>query len=113
MMHRWQCAVAWILGLICLALSVATIWLASGNQRMEQSVLGQRTLIERGILGQQGQQVGNNILQDLAATAQRNVDVRDLLARHGFKVASDVTNAPASSLVAATNVTAMATGGAQ
>jgi hypothetical protein len=95
-MQRWQCGVAWVLGLVCLALSVATILLARDNQRMEQTVQEQRTMLERGILGPQGQQVGNNVLQDLAATAQRDAEVRSLLARHGFQVNVAPTNGQAT-----------------
>jgi len=109
-MHRWQCTVAWVLSLICLALSASTVLIARHNQKVERVLQNQRALIERGILGPQGQQVGNNVLQDLAATAQRNTEVRDLLARHGFQVTPAATNAAAPA--AGTSAAPAATGDA-
>jgi hypothetical protein len=82
----WQYVIAWVLGVACLALGVTTVVLARANQRLELAVQGQRVQIERGILGPQGQQLGNNVLQDLANSAVRDEGVRDLLARHGFQV---------------------------
>lgn len=112
-MQRWQNNLAWFLGAVCLALSTITILLAHANQRMEQAVQAQQIMLERGILGPQGQQIGNSILQDLASTAQQNEEVRDLLGRHGFQISPISTNSMPGQSEEITNRMTRATGGAE
>jgi hypothetical protein len=108
-MKQWQSGVAWVLGAACLIAGGVNVWLADANQRMQLGLQEQRTRLERGILGPQGQQVGNNILQDLAAAAQRDEAVLGLLNRYGFQV-----QAPAAATNAAAGAaTTTGTGGAQ
>ena len=101
-MKRWQAAVVWALGAICLALAVTTVLLARSNLQLEAQIQWQRAELERSILGPQKQQIGNSVLQDMVQAAVRNPALRDLLARHGY------TLNPAA-LAAATNAPAAAT----
>jgi len=66
------------------------------NQRVQAEVQANQQLLNNGILGPQGQQIGNNLLQDMANTATRSADMRQLLAKHGYQIqpaTNAVTNA--------------------
>jgi hypothetical protein len=103
-MKGWQLGVAWVLGTLCLAASVAVVVLSRDNQKLQARVQTQRTTLESGILGPRGQQIGVSILQDMANTAQANAAMRGLLGRHGYQVQTQtVARQSAPAAATATN----------
>lgn len=90
-MKLWQYTTLVVLGAACLGLSVAFVITAKQNMTMQGSIQLRQQQLENSMLGQQAQQIANNILQDMAATAARNEAMRDLLAKHGYKVSAAPT----------------------
>jgi hypothetical protein len=81
-----------LLSVVCVALSVSLVLTMRANQRVQAGLQANQQLLNNGILGPQGQQIGNNLLQDMATTATRNADMRQLLAKHGYQI-QPATNA--------------------
>jgi hypothetical protein len=90
---------ALLLAIVCVVLSVALVITARTNQRLQAELQTKQQLLNSGILGAQGQQIGNSLLQDMASTAARSAGMRKLLQKHGYQV-----QAPAGA-EAATNAT--------
>jgi Na+-transporting NADH:ubiquinone oxidoreductase subunit NqrC len=93
------------LSLICFVLSVSLVVTYKVNQGLQAELQANQQRLNSGILGPQGQQIGNNLLQDMAAIATKDAAMRQLLAKYGYQIqpASDsVTNAvpPAPSAAA-------------
>jgi hypothetical protein len=84
-----------MLGLVCLGVSVATVWVAWGAGRMQSQLQWQQVRINSGLLGAQGQQVTAAILQELATVSKNDAEIRALLRRHGYTVNEEAA-APAS-----------------
>ncbi len=82
-MARWQFVFAVILGLICVGLSGAVIVSSKSNQDLQVELQAQQIEINKGI---HGQQVGTTLVRDIAAAAEKNQTLRDLLTRHGFRL---------------------------
>jgi hypothetical protein len=101
-MKPWPFIATMLVALICLGLSVATVFLSIARDNMQGQVATQQAQLNSGILGQQGQQVRAAILQDLASASVYNQKIKGLLTRHGFNVQSQdersgsTTNAPQS-----------------
>ncbi|MCX7009756.1 MAG: hypothetical protein NTY53_21365, partial [Kiritimatiellaeota bacterium] len=54
-----------------------------------------QTEISRGLLSQQGQQIGNSILQDMVVAAAKNPHMHKLLGENGYNIQfQQATNAP-------------------
>jgi Na+-transporting NADH:ubiquinone oxidoreductase subunit NqrC len=81
-----------ILSVACVVLSVSLVLTIRVNQRIQAELQANQQLLNNGILGPQGQQIGNNLLQDMANTATRNADMRQLLAKYGYQI-QPATNA--------------------
>jgi alpha-N-acetylglucosamine transferase len=75
-----------LLSVVCVVLSVSLVLTFRVNQRVQEGLQANQKLLNSGILGPQGQQIGNNLLQDMANTATRNGDMRQLLAKHGYQI---------------------------
>jgi hypothetical protein len=75
---------------------VAAVVSARANQRLQQELQTQQQAINNGILGQQGQQISQNILQDMVAAAKRNVKIRKLLERYNYRVPAIETTGSAT-----------------
>jgi hypothetical protein len=97
--------VALIISALCGVLAVALIFAAGVNQRLQARLQNQQQALNNGILGQQGQQITGNVIQDIAGAAARNPGLRDLLEKHGYRLQADAAAAPA------TNVTQSAQAG--
>lgn len=85
-----------LLSIVCVVLSVSLVLTFRANQRVQMGLQANQQRLNSGILGPQGQQIGNNLLQDMANTATRNENMRKLLAKHGYQIqptASTATNA--------------------
>ena len=81
-----------LLSVACVVLSVSLVQTIRVNQRVQAELQANQQLLNNGILGPQGQQIGNNLLQDMANTATRNADMRQLLAKYGYQI-QPATNA--------------------
>jgi hypothetical protein len=75
-----------LLGVVCLGLSVALIFIAQTNQQMQSRLQSQQQTLSGGVLGAQGQQISSSVLQDLGAIAATNSAVRKLLDQHGYRL---------------------------
>ncbi len=74
-------------GAVVLALAVWLVVLASGNQKLQAEAQSQVFQIRTGQQTQQiTGQVATNIVRDMAQLSLADVELRNLLQRHGFTV---------------------------
>lgn len=92
-MKLWQYVTSIVVGVACMALSVATVLTAKSNATLQGVIQLRQQQLNSGILGPQGQQVAGNILQEMATVAGKNQNMRKIFAKHGYNVES----APAAS----------------
>ena len=85
-MTRLQFVLTTILALICVGLSVAAIISARTNQKLQAEIQAQQIEINRGT---QSQQIGSNLVRDIAVAATKNDKLKDLLARNGFTLTAN------------------------
>jgi hypothetical protein len=95
-MKRWQFFVVLTLSSLCLVLALTVTWLSQASVRAQLELQRQQDEINRGNLSQQ---VGGNILREMAAISVTNSNMKDLLARNGYNVAIN----PAASNAARSN----------
>ena len=69
-----------------MALSVALILTATSNQRLQVQAQSQQQYLSTGLLGQQGRQIGVNVIQDMTALSETNSRIRDILTHYGYPV---------------------------
>lgn len=86
-----------LLSVACVVLSISLVQTIRVNQRVQAALQANQQLLNNGILGPQGQQIGNNLLQDMANTATRNADMRQLLAKYGYQI-QPATNAVSTAI---------------
>jgi DNA-binding transcriptional regulator of glucitol operon len=91
-MTRWQFSVLVTLGILCLCLSLVTIVFARENRRLQEAVQAQQVIINKGNLSQQ---LGTNLVREMAAVAQTDDKIKTLLQDNGFNVSSAPAPAPA------------------
>lgn len=87
-MKRWQSIIALILGFICVALSALGVVGGILNQKLQAQLQQQQLEINRG---EYAQQVGTNIIREVANKALKNDNLRKLLTRNGFTVTEPAT----------------------
>ena len=85
-MKLWQYTTCVILGAACVGLSAVIVYTARSNMVLQDAIQARQQQLNNSVLGPQAQQIANNILQDMAATAAKNEKMRDLLAKHGYTV---------------------------
>ena len=85
-MKLWQYLITVTLGLACVGLSAAIVITARGSQTLQGQIQERQQKVNNSILGQQGQQITGNIMQDMAATAAKNAKMRELLAKYGYTI---------------------------
>ena len=93
-MSRWQFITTSLLGLLCLVLSIATIRSGKANQKLQADLQAQQIEINKGTMSQQ---VGTNLVRDIAVAATKNTKLKDLLARNGFTLTENPAPSPAPS----------------
>lgn len=91
-MKRWQFTILLTLGIVCLGLSLVTIVFARENRKLQQSIQEQQVIINKGNLSQQ---IGTNLLREMAAVAQTNEKMRALLQENGFSLSTEPAASPA------------------
>lgn len=82
-MKPYQYYVTLILGVVCLIMSVVVNELGRSNQRLRVELQSQQAQINKG---QALQQVGTNILRDMANASGTNTAMRSELANDGYTV---------------------------
>lgn len=80
-----------VVGIACVCLSLVTIVFARQNRQLQEALQAQQTLINKGALSQQ---VGNNIVREMAALARRDEKMHKLLQDHGFSLSASPTPRP-------------------
>lgn len=85
-MKLWQYTVGVLLGVACVTLSVIIVFTSRSNMKMQDTIQARQQQLDTSVLGQQGQQIANSILRDMAATATKNNQMRVLLAKHGYSL---------------------------
>ena len=86
-----------LLGAACILLTVGLIAMAYTNQQLQARLQAQQQALNQGVLGQQGQQISAGVLQDLSDASVDNSDIRQLLEKNGYRVASSRPAAAARS----------------
>lgn len=71
------------LGALCLILTITTVILGKGNNALMQTQQQQQEEINRGNMSQQ---IGQNLLKDMAEVSLRNEKIKNVLARNGYTV---------------------------
>jgi hypothetical protein len=96
-MKAWQFQVSVVLAALCLVLGLAVVSTGKTSQKLQNEIQQQQGEINSGLLSQSGQQVGNNILQDMVAVAARNPRMHKLLGDNGYNITFQQPAAPAKS----------------
>jgi hypothetical protein len=90
-MKRWQFVLLMIIAAACLVLSLVTIVFARENRKLQEAVQGQQTIINKGALSQQ---IGTNLVREMAVAAQTDEKMRQLLQANGFNLPPAPTASP-------------------
>jgi Na+-translocating ferredoxin:NAD+ oxidoreductase RnfG subunit len=90
-MKHWQFVLLTTIGVACLCFSLVTIVFAHQNRKLQEALQAQQALINKGALSQQ---IGANLLRELATIAPTDEKMRELLEASGYN--SSVTPAAAS-----------------
>ncbi len=90
-MKRWQFSVLLTLGIACLCLSLVTIVFARENRKLQEVVQAQQAIINKGALSQQ---IGANLLREMATVAQNDEKIRQLLRESGYNLSNPPPAAP-------------------
>ena len=80
-MKRWQFVLLMTIGVACLCLSLVTIVFARQNRKLQEAVQAQQAIINKGAVSQQ---IGTNLLREMAAAAQTDEKMRELLEASGY-----------------------------
>jgi len=90
-MRRWQFLLLLVLGIVCICLSVVAIVFAGENQKLQNEIQLQQATINKGALSQQ---IGANLLREMAAVAQSDELMRNLLKDNGYNLAPQPAASP-------------------
>jgi len=80
-----------VIGVACLCLSLVTIIFAQQNRQLQNALQAQQAMINKGALSQQ---VGNNLLHEMAVIAQTDEQMRKLLQGSGYNLSASPTPNP-------------------
>jgi len=90
-MKRWQFSVLMVIAATCLLLSLVTIVFARENRKLQQGIQDQQSIINKGSLSQQ---VGTNLVREMAVAAQTDEKLRGLLQENGFNLGAPSVPSP-------------------
>ena len=90
-MKRWQFVLLMMVAAACLFLSLVTIVFARQNRKLQEAIQGQQTIVNKGTLSQQ---IGTNLVREMAAAAQTDEKMRQLLQENGFNLSPAPTASP-------------------
>jgi len=80
-MKRWQFVLLMSIGVACLFLSLVMIVFARQNRKLQEAVQTQQAIINKGAVSQQ---IGINLVREMAAAAQTDEKIRQLLEASGY-----------------------------
>ncbi len=80
-MKMWQFIIALVLGIVTAGLSAFGIATGMTNQNLQAQLQQQQLEISRGNLSQQ---IGTNLVREIASKAGTDAALKDLLTRNGF-----------------------------
>ena len=80
-----------VIGIACVCLSLVTIVFARQNRQLQETVQTQQAVINKGTLSQQ---VGGNLVREMAAVAQRDERMKKLLQENGYNLPASPTPQP-------------------
>jgi hypothetical protein len=83
-MNYWQYRSSVIIAFVCLVLSLSIVVVARSNGFLQQDIQRRQQQLNNSIFTPQAQQIANNVLQDMAAVASTNAQMRALLGKHGY-----------------------------
>jgi hypothetical protein len=82
-MNRPQFLVLLWMGIACLCLSLVTLVTSNQSRKAQGSLRSQQEFIGKGALSQQ---IGANLLREMATRAKDDEKMRDLLQKYGFNL---------------------------
>ena len=91
-MKRWQFVLLMTIGVACVCLSLVTIVFSRQNRKLQEVVQARQAIINKGALGQQ---IRANLLREMAAAAQTDEKMQQLLRAKGYNLLATPTAAPA------------------
>jgi membrane protein insertase Oxa1/YidC/SpoIIIJ len=91
-MKRWQFLFLLVLGVACVCLTLVSIVFARQNQKLQAEVQAQQVIINKGALSQQ---IGANLLREMAAAAQSDDKMKQLLQENGYNPSAPGNASPA------------------
>ena len=89
-----QFIVAVILSLVPLILVINLIFMGQKNQSLQANLQGQQEAINKGSMTQQ---IGVNLLKEIAAASVKDDKLKDVLSKSGYSVTVNASPAPAAS----------------
>jgi len=90
-MKRWQFAFLMLLAVACVCLALVSIVFARQNQKLQGEVQMQQVIINKGALSQQ---IGANLLREMAAAPSTDEKMRKLLQDNGYNLSANSTASP-------------------
>ena len=90
-MKRWQFTLLLVIGIASLLLGMVVIVFARENRRLQVDMQAQQAIINKGALSQQ---IGTNLLREMAIVAQNDQAIRELLQANGYNLAPAPSPAP-------------------
>ena len=87
----WQFFTTIALSAICLVLAVSAVIAGRANQSLQANLQAQQIEINKGSLSQQ---VGTNVLRDIAVAAAKNDKLKALLERNGLTLSQTPAASP-------------------
>ncbi|HEY5036708.1 MAG TPA: hypothetical protein VII74_06205 [Chthoniobacterales bacterium] len=85
-MKRWQFTLLMIVAVVCVCLTFVSIVFARQNQKLQADVQAQQVTINKGALSQQ---IGGNLVREMAAVAKTDDRMKQLLQDNGYKFPTD------------------------
>ncbi len=84
------------MAILCVLLTVALVIMGYNNQQLQIKLQAQQQVLNQGVLGQQAQQISSALLQNMADVAADNLEIRQLMEKHGYRItpAKDTDPAP-------------------
>jgi Na+-translocating ferredoxin:NAD+ oxidoreductase RnfG subunit len=91
-MKRWQFGLLMVLAVACLCLALVSIVFARQNQKLQTEVQAQQVIINKGALSQQ---IGANLLREMASAASGDAKMKQLLQENGYNAPANIAASPA------------------
>ncbi len=74
------------MSLACVILTVALVVMGHNNQKLQLKLQAQQQVLSQGVLGPQAQQISGALLQTLAEAAADNLEIRQMMEKHGYRI---------------------------